>query len=115
MNYLDFQQQMCFRKIDMVGIYIAWLIYCQPKRHYWSTDYLANKTKLSRATISRKLKELEENKIISRTMPPAKRYYLTYFVAELQNPIIKEIIKKVDEIDNEKRKKAYDNLFNSTK
>lgn len=48
-------------------------------------------------------------------MPPAKRYYLTYFVAELQNPIIKEIIKKVDDIDNEKRKKAYDNLFNSTK
>lgn len=48
-------------------------------------------------------------------MPPAKRYYLTYFVAELQNPIIKEIIKQVNEIDIEKHKKAYDNLFNSNK
>lgn len=113
MTYQEFQQQKCFRKIDMVGIYISWLIYCQPKRHYWSTEYLASKTKLSRATISRKLKELEENKIISRTMPPAKRYYLTYFVAELQNPIIKEIHQDI--IDYEKHKRAYDNLFNSNK
>lgn len=113
MNYAEFQQQKCFRKIDMVGIYIAWLIYCQPKRHYWSTDFLASKTKLSKATISRKLKELEENNIISRTMPPAKRYYLTYFVAELQNPIIKEIVKKVEKIDIEKGHKAYNDLFNN--